>query len=304
MWVMKLLMAVLFVSVLSLHASAQFTLKVGVDLVNVLFTVVDGRGRLVGNLGPEDFVVEEDGKRQTIRHFARESEVPLTIGLLIDISPSVRPVFQEEKLTAMQFLRMTMQPSDLAMVIAFDRSVTLIQDYTDNMRMLEEAIDSLELGGGTSLYDAVYLASREKLVDEAGRKAVILISDGADTTSKVKETEALVAAHQSDAVIYAISNAGRGFFSGRRGIGGDPKTLRKFAEETGGAMFFVENRNSFKKIFDQIAMELRSQYSLGYVSTNSAKDGKYRRIKIVPRNSSYKIQARQGYYAARTTEKP
>jgi VWFA-related protein len=297
-------MVVLLLTAMTMELAAQFTLKVGVDLVNVLFTVTDRRGRLVGNLGPNDFSVEEDGRKQAILHFARESEVPLTLGLLIDISPSVRPVFEEEKITALQFLRSVMKPSDLAMVIAFDRTVTLIQDYTDNTAMLEEAIDSLELGGGTSMYDAVYLASREKLEDEAGRKALILISDGADTTSKVKQPEALVAAHQSDAVIYSISNAGRGFFSGRRGIGGDPDTLRRFAEETGGAMFFVENRNGFKKIFDQIAMELRSQYSLGYVSTNTAKDGQYRRIKIVPRNSSYKIQARQGYYAARDPEKP
>jgi VWFA-related protein len=304
MWIMKLLLVLVLLSATALELAAQFTLKVGVDLVNVLFTVTDRRGRLVGNLGPEDFAVEEDGRKQTILHFARENELPLTLGMLIDTSPSVRPVFEEEKLTAVQFLRTVLKPADLAMVIGFDRTVTLVQDYTDSAGMLEEAIESLELGGGTSVYDAVYLASKEKLQNEAGRKAIILISDGADTTSKVREFEALVAVHQSNAVVYSISNAGRGFFSGRRGIGGDPETLRKFAEETGGAMFFVENRNGFRKIFDQIAMELRSQYSLGYVSTNSAKDGKYRKIKIVPRDPGFKIQARQGYYAARTSEKP
>jgi VWFA-related protein len=285
-------------------AAAQFTLKVGVDLVDVLFTVTDRRGRLVTDLEAKDFAIEEDGRKQTILHFTRESELPLTLGLLIDTSPSVRPVFNEEKITAIQFLRTVMRASDLAMLISFDRSVTLVQDFTDSTGMLEEAIDSLELGGGTSIYDAVYLASREKLAAETGRKALIVVSDGADTTSKVRMHEALLAAHQSNAVIYSISNAGRGFFSGRRGIGGDPDTLRRFAEETGGALFFVESRNSFRKIFDQIAMELRSQYSLGYVSSNTAKDGKYRRIKVVPRDPSYKIQARQGYYAARNSENP
>jgi VWFA-related protein len=300
---MKPVLVLILLSATVHAAAAQFTLKVGVDLVNVLFTVTDRKGRLIGDLGLEDFVLEEDGKKQTIIHFARETELPLTLGLLIDTSPSVRPVFQEEKMTAVRFLRTILKPSDLAMVISFDRTVTLVQDYTDSAGMLEEAIESLELGGGTSVYDAVYLASREKMSNEAGRKAIILISDGADTTSKVRQHEALLAAHQSDAVIYSISNAGRGFFSGRRGVGGDPDTLKKFSEETGGALFFVENRNSFRKIFDQIAMELRSQYSLGYVSTNTSKDGRYRRIKIVPRDPDYKVQARQGYYAARNSEK-
>ena len=293
---------VLLVAVtLPVLAAPQDTLKVSVDLVNVLFTVADRRGRFVPGLRAEDFVVEEDGKRQEIRHFARENELPLTIGMLIDTSPSVRPVFDEEKVTATGFLESILRPSDLALVIGFDRSVTLVQDYTESSRRLKAAIEELEIGGGTSLYDAVYLACREKLNREAGRKAVILISDGEDTTSKTKFVEALIAAHQSDAVIYSISNRGGSFLY--RGLGrGDPGTLRKFSEETGGAMFFVDNKNSFKKIFDQIAQELRSQYSLGYMSTNTARDGKYRLIRIIPRDSSYMVKARKGYYAPKSTE--
>jgi VWFA-related protein len=293
----------LLVSVALPVLDAQFTLKVGVDLVNVLFTVRDERGRLVPGLGPEDLAVEEDGRKQAILHFARESELPLTLGMLIDTSPSVRPVFDEEKLTAIDFLDSVMGPKDLALVIGFDQTVTLVQDYTENLRLLKEAIDSLEIGGGTSIYDAIYLVSEEKLAQEAGRKAVILISDGADTTSKLSSLEALVAAHQSNAVIYSISHSRRGFLSGGRG-GGDPATLRKFSEETGGAVFFVDEREGFKEIFDQISRELRSQYSLAYVSTNTARDGKYRRIKIIPRDRSYTIQARKGYYAAKTVDNP
>src|SRR5262249_35025721 len=156
------------------------------------------------------------------------------------------------------------------------------QDYTENTRLLRRAIDELEIGGGTSIYDAVYLACKDKLASEAGRKAIILISDGEDTTSKLKFNEALVAAHQSDTVIYAISNSVRnGFFPyGRRGRGGfgggDIATLRKFSAETGGSTFVVNNQNTFEKIFEQIAQELRSQYSLGYYSTNTARDGKFR----------------------------
>ena len=134
------------------------------------------------------------------------------------------------------------------MVIGFDRSVTLVQDFTDRPRALKSSIDDLEIGGGTSLYDAVYLACKEKLAHEAGRKTIILISDGEDTTSKTKFFEALVAAHQSDTVIYSISNSSRGFFARGRttGGGGDPGTLKVF-RETGGATFFVDGRKWFQE---------------------------------------------------------
>jgi VWFA-related protein len=290
----------------SARGQDQDTLKVSVELVNVPFSVIDRHGRFVSGLTAKDFLVEEDGRRQEIKNFARENELPLTLAMLIDTSPSVRPVFDEEKSTANAFLESIMRPKDLALVIGFDRSVTLVQDYTENIRSLKRAIDELETGGGTSVYDAVYLACKEKLGTETGRKAIILISDGEDTTSRLKFNEALIAAHQSDTVIYAISNNVRGFFPYGRprrgsvgGGGGDIGTLRKFSTETGGATFVVNNQNTFKKIFDQIAQELRSQYSLGYNSTNTARDGKFRQIKIVPRDSSYTVRARRGYYAAK-----
>jgi len=272
----------------------------------VQFSVTDRHGRFVPGLTAQDFKVEEDGRRQEIRNFARENELSLTLALLIDTSPSVRPVFDEEKLTAASFLESILHEKDLALVIGFDQSVTLLQDYTENLKLLKRAIDELEIGGGTSIYDAVYLASKEKLTDEAGRKAIILISDGEDTTSKTKLIEALVAAHQSNAVIYAISNAtSGGFFGrGRSGLGGfgggNMRTLRRFSEETGGSTFVVSNENSFAKIFDQIAQELRSQYSLGYVSLNTARDGKYRQIKVTARQSGYIVKSRKGYYAPRS----
>jgi VWFA-related protein len=281
------------------------TLKVSVDLVDVPFSVTDRQGRFVPGLTAKDFLVQEDGRRQEIRNFARENELPVTLALLIDISPSVRPVFEEERSTAKAFLESIIRNQDLAIVIAFDRSVTLVQDYTDNIKLLQRAIDELEIGGGTSVYDAVYLASKEKLAGEAGRKAIILISDGEDTTSRLKFNEALRAAHQSDTIIYAISNnvasAFPYFRRGRGGFGGDIGTLRKFSSETGGATFTVNNDDTFQKIFNQIAQELRSQYSLGYLSTNTARDGKFREIKIVPRNSSYTVRARKGYYAPKGT---
>src|SRR6266487_5860845 len=136
----------LLLAVLPILEAQQDSLKVSVDLVNVLFTVADRRGRFVPGLRAEDFVVEEDGKRQEIRHFARENELPLTIGMLIDTSPSVRPVFDEEKVTATGFLESILRPSDLALVIGFDRSVTLVQDYTENSKRLRTAIDQLQIG--------------------------------------------------------------------------------------------------------------------------------------------------------------
>ncbi len=290
-------------------ALAQDTLKVTVDLVNVQFSVVDRNGRFIPGLKAQDFLVEEDGRRQNIGHFARENELPLTLSLLIDTSPSVQPVFDEEKITAVRFLESILGSKDLALVIGFDRAVTLVQDFTENTKLLKRAVDDLEIGGGTSLYDAIYLACEEKLRHEAGRKAIVMISDGEDTTSKVKFNEALIAAHQSDAVIYAISHNSRGsspYGRRRRGIGigggGDTATLRKFSDETGGTTFVVNSQNSFKKIFDQIAQELRTQYGLGYVSTNTARDGKYRQIKIIPRDSSYSVKARRGYYAPKSPD--
>src|SRR5689334_672199 len=238
--------------------SGQDTLKVKVGLVNVQFTVTDRHGRFVPGLTKQDFLVEEDGRRQEIRTFARENELPLTLAMLVDTSPSVRTVFDEEKTTANAFLESIMRPKDLALVIGFDRSVTLVEDYTENVRLLKRAIDELEIGGGTSIYDAVYLACKEKLSQEAGRKAVILISDGEDTTSRLKFNEALLAAHQSDTVIYGIYNAIRPNFpfGGPRRPrfgGGDIATLRKFSSETGGTTFSVSGENSFEKVFNQIA---------------------------------------------------
>jgi VWFA-related protein len=284
------------------NTAEDFTIRVGVDLVDVLFTVTDRNGRLVAGLTADDFIVEEDGVPQSIQYFSSENELPLTLALLIDTSPSVRNVFDEEKRTAKRFLESILRPEDLALVISFDLSVTLMQDFTQSPRLLGAAIDDLELGAqrsGTSLYDAVYLASEERLDAEAGRKAIVLLSDGEDTTSRVREIESLIAAHGADAVIYSISNVvprRRGLFGGTQRTG-DIGTLRKLSEETGGGIFELDDRANFEEIFETIANELRSQYSLGYVSTNSEEGGDYREIRIIPKDDDLRIRARKGYYA-------
>ncbi len=302
MTVMIRFIAVIILTLLAFRPSGaeQFTISVGVDLVNVLFTVTDDKGRFVSGLGPDDFIVEEDGERQEILHFARENELPLTMALLIDTSPSVRPVFEEEQRTAVSFLESILRQQDLSLIIGFDRTVTLIQDFTESTDLLADAIYSLDIGSGTSVFDAVYLASEDRLREEAGRKAIILVSDGEDTTSRIERNEALIAAHQADAVIYSISNSlprRGGFFGGGRPSTGDIGTLEKLSEETGGAVFVLDRGDEFEDIFAQIAEELRTQYSLGYVSTNGEMDGEYREIRIRPRDRDLRVRARRGYYA-------
>jgi VWFA-related protein len=304
---MKRVAVLMLLAASVVHAVPQTTLKVGVDLVNVLFTVTDHKGHLVSGLGQQDFLIEEDGTKQDIQFFSHENQLPLTLGLLVDISPSVKPTFDRERAAATRFLEQVLRPKDLAMVISFEKSVTLVQDFTDDTHFLERAIDDLTLGpgidGGTSLYDALYLAAHDKLREESGRKAIILISDGADTTSKLKSDEAMVAVHNADAVIYSIAIGSGWLGSSSRVLGGSGGhgVMKRLSEETGGSFFNIDHQSDFESAFARIDEELRNQYSIGYISSNRLNDGKYRRIKIVPRDPTYRIQARKGYYAAQKT---
>lgn len=278
----------------------QTTLRVRVDLVNVLFTVTGSDGRLITNLNKEDFLIEEDSKKQEISYFSKEVSLPLTMAILIDTSPSVEPVLGLEKQTASEFLQSVLRKEDLALIMNFDRSVSLIQDFTSDIRRLNKAIESVAIGSGTSVHDAVFLACDEKLKQETGRKAIILISDGEDTTSKLKLKEAMESAQRADVIIYAISNRVGGLFYGRFG-GGDDGTLKKYCEMTGGRAFFPSKPQDFKKAFDEIQEELRSQYSVAYNSSNAAKDGSYRTIKILtPSQKNLKVRAKKGYYSAKS----
>ncbi len=277
----------------------QTALRVDVELVNVLFTVSEKGGRLITNLGKEDFIVEEDGTKQEIAYFAREVTLPLTLAILIDTSPSVEPILDLEKQTASEFLQAVLRKEDLALVMNFDRSVSLIQDFTADIHRLEKAIRSVSIGGGTSVHDAIFLACDEKLKHETGRKAIVLISDGGDTTSKLKIQEAIEAAQRGDVIIYSISNRVAGFLFAR--YGGDDGTLKRYAEATGGRAFFPSKPQDFKKAFDAIQEELRSQYSLAYASSNSTRDGSYRTVKITsPNNKELKVRAKKGYYSSRS----
>ncbi len=273
----------------------QTTLRIDVNLVNVLCTVQSRQGQFVTDLNRQDFRIEEDGVKQSITHFSREVALPLTLGILIDTSPSVQDILPLEQRAAVEFLRTVLKKNDLAMIMNFDRSVSLIQDFTNSLDLLEKAVGLLAIGGGTSLHDAVFLACDEKLRHESGRKAIVLISDGGDTTSKLKIREAIESAQRADTVIYAISNQIGGFY--RRAYG-NSGALKKYSRATGGTAFFPNRPQKFRRAFDAIENELRSQYLLTYQSSNQKRDGSYRSIKMrLPNKKGLRVKARKGYYA-------
>jgi len=292
------------------------TLRVEVNVVNIYCTVKDKRGALVTDLGKTDFEVLEDGKQQEVKYFARETDRPLTLALLVDTSGSQEAVLAVEKDSASQFLRQVLRSSDLSLLITFDLSVDLLQDFTSDTDRLEESLRRARINAagppagiqgpfpgkgtvGTRLYDAVYLAAREKLGAEVGRKAIILISDGEDFGSDVKEEEALEAAQRSDTMIYAIGIADPRLYEMAFGrpYRGD-EVLKKLARETGGRAIFPRKMADLPDAFDQIAAELRSQYSLGYTPTNAAHDGRYRKLEVKLKRDGLRVQARRGYYAS------
>lgn len=291
------------------------TLRVEVDVVNLYCTVKTKQGGLVADLEKTDFEVFEDGKKQELRYFVRETDRPLTLALLVDTSGSQRQVLPVEKDTGTQFLRQILRPSDLALLITFDVGVDLLQDFTSEAERLRDALGRARINApgnpvnpgpfptrpvGTRLYDAVYLAATEKLAPEAGRKAIVVVSDGEDFGSTMDEKQAIEAVHRSDTMVYAIGIADRDIYRGfgRPYRGRD--ALEKLAKETGGRAIFPSSLEELQAAFDQIAAELRSQYSLGYTPSNRTRDGRFRKVEIKVKRSDLRVQARRGYYAPKS----
>ena len=273
-------------------------LIVHVDLVNVLFTVTDRKGKLVTDLERENLKIYEDNKPQAITNFTRETELPLTIAVLIDTSSSIRDRFKFEQEAAIDFLYRTLRPKkDKALLITFDSAIELVQDFSDNPEVLAKAIRQVRPGGGTKMLDAIYLACQEKLKAETGRKIMILISDGDDNLSLETLSGTLEMAQKSDVSIYSISTNSSGFF-GLTAPKAD-KVLKRLAEDTGGRAFFPFKAEDLSASFQDISAELRSQYSLAYRSSNPTRDGSFRSIKIETDRRNLKVKARRGYYAAR-----
>ncbi len=272
-------------------------IKVHVDLVNVLFTVNDKKNRFVINLTKDDFRVLENSKPQTVRFFSRESNLPLRIGLLVDTSNSIRDRLRFEQEAAIDFLSSVLIPArDKAFVVGFDVESQLAQDYTDDMEKLSQAVRSFQAGGGTALYDAIYNACKEKMLffpppEPYLRRVMILISDGLDNQSEHTREEALAMAQRVEVTIFAISTNRTGL-----AIRGD-KVLKYLAEQTGGRAFFPFSAPDLAANFQEISRELRSQYSLAYVSTNPTRDGTFRNILIEPREKGLRVRAKSGYFA-------
>lgn len=285
-------------------------IKSTVTLVNLFATVRDKNHRVVTDLKQEDFKVAEDGKDEKIAFFSKEMGLPITLGLLLDTSGSEQFMLGAIQDAGGRFMRRVLKKGDEAMVISFDSDVDLLSDFTDDKAILERAINKARVnipGGGsiagnpgptgshmtgTALYDAIYLACGEKLNGEAGRKAIIIVTDAQDEGSKVRLEEAVEAAQRTDTVIHILMVADPRF-------GGNMSVAHRLAEDTGGRLIVIRSEKNLEEAFDQISEELRSQYTLGYYPTNTARDGKFRKIKVEMGNKDLKVLARKGYYAPR-----
>lgn len=299
------------VLVVGLAQETDPIIRMDVDLVSVLFSVRDKKGALMPALTKDDLTLFEDGKEQTIRTFTRESDLPLTLGLLVDVSGSQANLIDVEKQAAVQFFQQVLRPKDMAFLISFGADAELLQDSTNSVQLLRKGLDGLRVSTsfrglhpgpvptssspkGTILFDAVYLATTEKLKSEVGRKAVVLITDGVDQGSRYDVRQAIEAAQKADTIIYSVQYMDRsayGYF------GASDSDLKKMSEETGGRMFRVDRKMGLQEIFNEIQQEMRSQYAISYTPTNSDRNGEFRKIEIRPSRKDLRVQARKGYYA-------
>lgn len=288
------------------------TLKSQVTVVNVFATVRDKHHAVISDLNENEFKILEDGQEQKVAFFSKEKNLPITLGILIDTSGSMDRILSAEQDAASRFLERVMRKNDEAMVISFDLDVNLLADFTADTSVLERAIRRTVINapaagiggtvgtiptqsGGTNLYDAVYLAAHDELASEAGRKAIILLSDCEDTGSRLRISDSIEAAQRADTVIHVLLLRD---FMATSGVG--PGVASKMASETGGRVIDVHNNKSLEKAFDEIAEELSSQYVLGYYPTNEKRDGTFRKIQVeVISHPDAKITARKGYYAPR-----
>lgn len=294
------------------------SIKVNVDVVNILASVRDKKGTLMPHLEKQDFTILEDGKPQTIKYFTRETDLPLTIGLLVDTSASQQNLIGIEKNAASQFFSQVLRKKDEAFLMLFGEESELLQDYTNSVALLNDGLSRLHLsipaGGlgpgpvptmgqprGTVLYDAIYLAANEKLTQEVGRKVIVVITDGVDEGSKLPLDEAVAAAQKADAVIYSIEYVDHAFYGFMGGFGGSGDgALHRLSDPTGGHVYRVDRSHPLDEVFRELQEEMRTQYAIGYTPTNDKKDGSYRKLDVKLSGKDYKdykVAARKGYYA-------
>jgi Ca-activated chloride channel homolog len=273
------------------------TIKVPVYLVDVPLTVTDKKGHLKITMTKDDFNLFEDGVPQTIQYFSRETDLAMRIGLLIDTSNSIRDRLRFEQQAAIDFLTDTIRRGkDQAFVLSFDVAPVIVQDYTDSVENLSNGINGLKAGGVTSLYDAVFLACRDKLYffpppEPYLRKLMIIISDGDDNHSEHTREEALAMAQRAGVTIFTISTNRSG--TEHRG----DEVLKRFAEQTGGRAYFPQEASDLAEDFRMIGRDLRTQFLINYTSTNTARDATYRKISVVPIDKTLHVLAKAGYFA-------
>lgn len=282
----------------SAEDSEETRIVLDVTRVNMLFTVADKKGRFVTDLKRDDFELIENKKNQNILEFTAESNLPLRLAVLIDTSNSIRERFRFEQEAAAEFINSLMRPEDKAVVVSFDTAAELVADLTSDTEVLGKAIRGLRPGGGTALYDALYFACRDKLMQDQPRhkfrRAMVVISDGEDNDSRYTRDQALEMAQKADVVVYTISTN-----ISRIPTDGD-KVMRYFAAETGGVAFFPFKAQDMSQSFENIANELRHQYNLLYRPEPLKTDGLWHAIDIrVKGRKDLVVRARKGYFAPR-----
>jgi Ca-activated chloride channel homolog len=274
--------------------------KIGADEVDLIFTVTDKHGHYIPNLQQSDFALLDDQKAPAhVNSFHQQINLPLRVGLVIDASTSIRSRFQFEQQSATEFLLDVMKArTDRAFVMGFDVTPSVTQDWTNNIDGLETGVNRLRPGGGTALYDAVYTACRDKMLDvargqEPVRKAIVLISDGDDNQSRVRPDEVIKECERAETIIYAISTN----WTPSRGHG--DQVLQQMSESTGGRVFFPPSVEEMASSFKDIEEELRSQYALAYTPADFKFDGSFRSIYLYCNDRRYMARAKKGYFAPR-----
>jgi VWFA-related protein len=321
--------AAMLLFLLAADAQETPTFSVNVKVVNVLATVRDKQGNIVNTLGKDDFILQEDGRPQSIRYFTRETDFPLTLGLLVDVSGSQVHAIAEEKRASAAFTSDVLRAGkDSSFLIQFAGQVALLQDVTKDPIEMQASLQDLRTpteedntvlmpgdgphgrpghgtrGGGTLLYDAIFLASDEMMQAQQGRKAIVVLTDGVDHGSQMSLENAIESAQRANTMVYSI-------YFGGNGSDDDPqpqqpdsedgkKVLERLSKETGGRMFVVSNKSNATQIYAQIQDELRNEYNIGYSSDRAPGNGAdYRHITLTAKQKDYKVQAREGYYASR-----
>ncbi len=265
------------------------------DLVTVTVTVTSSNGVLVGDLRQEDFEIIENDLPQRIITFSRHLDLPLSLVMVFDASMSVKSRLGFEKDAVARFFRTIVRPIDRVAVISVSTDITMEQPFTTEVNQLLSAINRISAEGATALYDAVDLAS-VMLSERQGRRVIVVLSDGRDTISRTPLLGALRRAQEADTIIYAINTAGRPNSANVRDLAGE-RALETFCLKTGGEVLFPDKIEELDPAFTRLAEQLRTQYILGYISTNEARDGSFRRVKVKVKRPNVQARSREGYYA-------